>query len=85
MLFGLGIEIDHKLSSESLTNEQFKLGFGIRPSEITPFKQSVMANNESNVEVVLNDSFIQWAADNVDHNVCTLNGNHRGWASSRMG
>ena len=28
-----------------------------------------MANN---VEVVLNASFTQWAADNVDHNVCTL-------------
>ena len=30
-----------------------------------------MANN---VEVVLNASFTQWAADNVDHNVCTLDG-----------
>ena len=33
-----------------------------------------MANNDSNVEVRLNDSFTQWTADNVDPNVCTLNG-----------
>ena len=74
MLFELGIEIGHKLGSKWLKNEQFKLGFCISPSEITPFKQSVMANNDSNVEVVLNDSFTQWTADNVDPNVCTLNG-----------
>ena len=74
MFFGLGIEIDHKLGSKWLTNEQFKLGICISPSEITPFKQSVMANNDSNVEVRLNDSFTQWTADNVDPNVCTLNG-----------
>ena len=28
----------------------------------------------SNVEIVLNASFTQWAAHNVDHNVCTLDG-----------
>ena len=33
-----------------------------------------MVNNDSNVEVVLNGSFTQWAADNVDHSVCTLDG-----------
>ena len=33
-----------------------------------------MANNDSNAEVVLNSSFTQSAADNVDHNVCTLDG-----------
>ena len=33
-----------------------------------------MANNYSNIEVVLSGSFAQWAADNVDHNVCTLDG-----------
>ena len=33
-----------------------------------------MVNNNSNVEVVLSGSFTQWVADNVDHNVCTLDG-----------
>ena len=33
-----------------------------------------MANNYSNIEVVLSGSFARWAADNVDHNVCTLDG-----------
>ena len=74
LLFGLGIELDHKFGSKWLKDELFKLGFCISSSEITPFKQSVMANNDSNVEVVLNDSFTQWAADNVYHNVCSLGG-----------
>ena len=33
-----------------------------------------MANNDSNVEVVLSGSFTQWVADNIDHNVCTVDG-----------
>ena len=74
MLFGLGIELDHKFGSKWLTNELFKLGLCISLSEITRFKQSVMTKNDSNVEVVLNGSFTQWVTDNVDRNVCTLDG-----------
>ena len=74
MLSGLEIELDHKFRSKWLKNELLKLGFCKSPSQITRFKQSVMANNDSNVEVVLNDSFTQWTADNVDHNVCALDG-----------
>ena len=63
LVFRLGIGLDHKFGLKWLTNELFKLGFCISPSEITRFKQSVMANNDSNVEVVLNGSFTQWATD----------------------
>ena len=31
-----------------------------------------MANNESDVEVMLNGSFTQWSAVNADKNICTL-------------
>jgi len=74
LLFGLGIELDLKFGSKWLTNELFKLGFSISPSEITLFKQSVMDNKDSNAEIVLKGSFAQWVADNVDHDVCTLDG-----------
>ena len=74
LLLGLGIELDHKFGSKWLTNELFKLGFCVSPSEITRFKQSVMANDDSSTEVVLDGSFTQWVADNIDHNICTLDG-----------
>ena len=74
LLFGLGVELDHKFGSKWLTNEVYKLGFSISPSEIARFKQSVIANKDSSIEVMLKGSFGQWVADNVDHDVCTLDG-----------
>ena len=74
LLLGLGIELDLKFGSKWLTNELFKLGFCLSPSEITRFKHSVMANTDSNSEKLLDGSFTQWVADNVDHNICTLDG-----------
>ena len=74
LLFGLGIELDHKFGSKWLTNEVYKLGFSISPSEITQFKKSVMADKDNSIEVLLKGSFGQWVSDNVDHDVCTLDG-----------
>ena len=74
MLFGLGIEVDHLFGSKWLTNELFKLGFSISPTEITSFKHSVISHEEGSVETLLQGTFTQWVADNVDHNICTLDG-----------
>ena len=42
LLFGLGIELNHRFGSKLLTNDLFKLGFCIDPTETIHFKQSVM-------------------------------------------
>ena len=74
LLFGLGVEADHLFGSKWLTNELFKLGFYISPAEVTRFKHSIISSEENAVETTLKGSFTQWVADNVDHNICTLDG-----------
>ena len=87
LLFGLGIELDHKFGSKWLTNELFKLGFCISPSEITRFKQSVMVNNDSNVEVVLNGSLLSGRQTmSITMSALWMGRTlFMGWASSRLG
>ena len=74
LLFGLGIEVDHLFESKWLTDELFKLGFSISPTGITRFKHSVISHEEGSVETLLQGTFAQLVADNVDHNICALDG-----------
>ena len=76
-LFGLGVELDHVFGSRWLIDELYKLGFCVSYREIAKFKQEVVANQ--NMDDVIKDTsssetFTQWAADNVDHNLRTLDG-----------
>ena len=73
-MFGLAIEFEKAFGSKWLLTDLNRLGFSISPDEATRYKQSVVCN-ESVLEFVkinLNGSFSQWLADNVDHNVCTI-------------
>ena len=48
-------------------------GFSGSYDEIKRFKQSVLKNDSTEVE--MNEgAFAQWSADNVDHNIRTLSG-----------
>jgi len=70
ILFGLGVEIDHVFGTKS----QFsRLGFSIRHDEVVRYKQSVIQSDSLIVEYLLG-AFTQWVADNVDHNLATLDG-----------
>ena len=74
IMFGLAIEFEKAFGSKWLLTDLNRLGFSISPDEATRYKQSVVCN-ESVLEFVkinLNGSFSQWLADNVDHNVCTI-------------
>ena len=73
--FGLGIECDHAFGSKWLVNE-FKLGFSISYSEVNRFKKSVVANQPMGNSVINSypKVFTQFAGDNVDHNIKTLDG-----------
>ena len=75
ILFGLGVDVDHVFGSRWLIDQLNKLGFCVSMDEVTRYKQSVMENDSYNIEVSkLAGSFTQWSADNVDHNVRTLDG-----------
>jgi len=73
--FGLGIELDHIFGSKWLLDEMSHLGFTISYQEVTRFKQSVMMCEDTLINNDMPpDTFTQYVADNVDHNICTLDG-----------
>lgn len=76
IMFGVGIEMDHVFGSKWLINELSRLGFSISYDEVVKYKQSVIQTET--VENVLSEyipgTFTQWVADNVDHNVVSLDG-----------
>lgn len=75
ILFGLGVDVDHVFGSRWLIDHLNKLGFCSSMNEVTRYKQSVMENDSYDSEFSkLAGSFSQWSADNVDHNVRTLDG-----------
>ena len=74
----LGVELEKTFGSKWLLNHPAKLGFSFSADEVPLFKQSASQyskeyHNEA-LEKNNNESFIQWSADNVDHNILILTG-----------
>ena len=74
VLFGVGVSIDHMFGSSSLLKKMSRLGFSASADEVLRFKQSVVQTDGVNLPASGPDMFTQWSADNVDHNVATLDG-----------
>lgn len=74
LLFGLGIELEYMYGSRWLINELYRLGFCITYEEAVRFKQSVLQSDDNTVVPHYETSFVQWSADNVDHNTVTIDG-----------
>ena len=57
-----------------IINELARLGFSITYDEVVRYKQSVIQSEtlENLLTEYPPDTFTQWAADNVHHNVATL-------------
>jgi hypothetical protein len=73
--FAFGVHLD-RYSSADLIKETSRLGFCISYDEVTRYKQAALksklqvTNDMSNVKPI----FVQYIADNVDHNVRTIDG-----------
>ena len=74
IMFGIGIEMDHVFGSKWLINEFSHLGFSFSYDEVIKYKQSVIQSEtpENLLSEYIPGTFTQWVADNVDHNVATL-------------
>jgi len=74
--FGTAVELDHMFGSKWLLTELSRLGFTASPDEVLLYKQAVVVNEDETdlLKYTLSGSFGQWSADNVDHNVKTLDG-----------
>ena len=73
LLFGLEVETNHAIGSKTLLIELAKLGYSISYDEIKRYKQSLMKNESTSIATAVTE-FTQFVANNVDHNVCTLDG-----------
>ena len=74
VLFGLCVSLDHLLASKWLLVTLSRLGFSVSPKEVNHYKPSVVQIPDIDLPSEYPHSFTQWSADNVDHNVITLNG-----------
>ena len=73
---GLGIQLHHNFASKFLIETLHKLGFCCSYKEVTKFEHSAAATQGTEVPNWKPGGFIQYAADNVDHNACTLDGHN---------
>ena len=76
LLFDLGVDLDQTIGSKWLVRHLSRLGFSITPDEVTLYRQSVLEADTETPTTLSNGAFIQWSADNVDHNLATLDGNN---------
>ena len=69
--------MDHMFGSRWLIDELFRLGFSVLYNEVNRFRQAVV-QSESIEQQLLPEtfpgSFSQWVADNVDHNLASIDG-----------
>jgi hypothetical protein len=73
--FGLSVELDNMFGSRWLIDEVSKLGFAVSYYELQKFKQAVLIHDDSiDATNRQKPEFTQWIGDNVDHNVCTIDG-----------
>ena len=72
--FAVGISVDHICASKHLLNILHRLGLSISYDEVRRFKQSVAVCDTADHPESYPACFMQYAADNVDHDVCTLDG-----------
>ena len=76
VLFGVGVEMDHTFGSKWLVTELSRLGFSVTYDEVVRYKQSLLEDscNLQSPAAPYPVKFTQFVADNVDHNVATLDG-----------
>ena len=74
LVFGLGVELEKSFGSKWLVNHLSRLGYCITNEEVLRFKESAIESVDVKNEDI-SACFMQWVADNVDHNIVTLTGN----------
>ena len=68
--------MDHIFGSKWLIKKLSRLDFSISYDEVNRYKQSEIENNNiiDMQKDLPEDAFVQYSADNVDHNTCTIDG-----------
>lgn len=71
---GLGIQLHHHFASKYLIDVLNSFGFCSYYGEVLKFESSAAVSQGAYLPQTMSDSMIQFSADNVDHNLHTLDG-----------
>jgi hypothetical protein len=71
---GLGVQLHHHFGSRFLIDSLHNHGFCSSYYEIQNFERCAAMTHGTNISGGVEDTFVQYAADNVDHNIQTLDG-----------
>ena len=71
---GLGVQLHHQFASRFLIDSLNKHGFCCSYSEVTKFGRNAAVTNGTDISDLTAGHFVQYVADNVDHNVRTIDG-----------
>lgn len=70
---GLGVQMHHQFASRFLIDSLNKSGFSSSYSEVMKYLRNASLTSSLDTNIIENQ-FVQFAADNVDHNVRTIDG-----------
>jgi len=71
---GLGVQMHHHFASRCLLDTLYQHGFCCSYSEVQRYERSAAISNGVDIPGFLPGHFMQYVADNVDHNIRTLDG-----------
>ena len=71
---GHGVQLHHHFQSKFLIDVLHALGFWCSYAEVQKFEMCAAMGQGTHIPNITEGHFMQYAADNVDHNVCTLDG-----------
>jgi len=74
LLFGIGVSLDHMFGSRSMLDMLSRLGFSASYDEVNHYKQCVVQCDTEELPNLYPSHFTQWSGDNMDLNLCTLDG-----------
>jgi len=73
---GLGVQLHYHFGSKFLIDTLHKHGFTCSYSEVSKFERSAAVKEGTDIPNISSDNFIQYIADNVDHNLRTIDGHN---------
>lgn len=72
---GLAVQLHNQFASKYLIDVLYNLGFCSSYTEVSKFESSAAVSENSLLPETDGTNLVQFSADNVDHNLCTIDGN----------
>ena len=73
---GLGVQLHHHFGSRFLVDTLHKHGFFCSYTKVIKFERNAAVSEVTDIPNLEKGTFVQYVADNVDHNIRTLDGHN---------